>query len=159
MFHFSINCTYYRNLSIAHMQVCACDSADCETCEAEKEAILSATRWFDQDKDIHIDTHSNTESDSQSYIHAGSEEDSETHIYKNTGEDGLTTFRGQMLQICPQLDKTRQVTFICFKVIQSPTSGIGCSLSVPSREGRLFVYGRSDAAGFAGSRDPHIFSQ
>ena len=28
-------------------QICSCDESDCSTCQAEKEAVLSATTWFD----------------------------------------------------------------------------------------------------------------
>ena len=28
-------------------QICACDELDCGTCQAEKEAVLSATSWFE----------------------------------------------------------------------------------------------------------------
>ena len=28
-------------------QICSCDESDCSTCQAEKEAVLSATAWFD----------------------------------------------------------------------------------------------------------------
>ena len=87
-----------------------CSLADCETCQAEKEAILFATRWFDQDKDSQIDIHPDTEPDNQSYIRT--EEDSQTHIYTNTGEDGIICFRGQMLQVYPQLENVMQVTSI-----------------------------------------------
>ena len=48
MIYFLYICVSLHNLiTIFSLQVCACSQAQCRTCEAEKEAVLSAKGWFE----------------------------------------------------------------------------------------------------------------